>query len=194
MMGRTLFSVFLFLTAVSVQAAAVPHPVLAHVQVRTIQGTVVQPLAAPNRTATVLLFIAYNCPICNSYSAEIHRLQTDYGVGKIAFYVVYTDVGVPLKKLQAHAKAHGYTKFALFDKSHALVKLTKAAVTPEAVVLGPTDQILYEGRIDNRYSNFGTSQDVATVSDLRRALDAIRADQPVKIARTKAIGCYIPAV
>lgn len=190
---RRLTMLCLLLLTGAACASNAPRPAPGDIQVQNIRGTLVRPLDVPGRTATVLIFIAHDCPISNSYSAEVQRLRSDYGASHIAFYVVYTDVGVPLATLQAHARGHDYTPFALVDSHHALVKLTGAVVTPEAVVLGPADKILYEGRIDNRYSDFGKSLDVASVSDLRRALDAVRAGQPVKVSRTKAVGCYIPS-
>ena len=93
----------------------------------------------------------------------------------------------------AHAKAHGYDTFALRDPAHTLVRLTGATVTPEAAVLGPQGRLLYEGRIDDRFADFGRAHDLASVHDLRRALDAIQAGKPVAVARTKAVGCDIPA-
>ncbi len=157
-------------------------------------GAIAHPLEAPGRTATVLIFIAQDCPISNAYGAEIARLRADYAASHIAFYVVYTDTGVPAATLRAHARAHGYAPFALFDPAHTLVAATGATVTPEAVALDAHDHICYEGRIDDRYPGFGRVRDVASVSDLRRALDAIRLGRPVAVARTQAVGCYIPGV
>ena len=49
-------------------------------------------------------------------------------------------------------------------------------MTPEAVVYRPRPaHLLYEGRIDDRFPDFGRERDIATVQDLRRALDALRA-------------------
>lgn len=175
-------------------AASVTVPAASAIRVRDIHNTLVRPLQSSDRAATVLIFIAHDCPICNSYSAEIHRLRNDYAASHIALFVVYTDTDASAATLHAHAQAHGYSAFALFDTNHALVKLTGATVTPEAVVLGPHDHILYEGRIDNRFKNFGEERDVASVSDLRRALDAVRLGQPIKVTRTTAVGCYIPGL
>ena len=171
--------------ALPVRAAPRPAPV------RDVHGAFVRSLAAPGRAATVLIFIARDCPLSNSYAAEIKRLRADYALSPIVFYVVYVDGG-PAKDIRAHAKAHGYDGFALRDPAHALVRLTGATVTPEAAVLGPGRRLLYEGRIDNRFPDFGRARDIASVHDLRRALDAIRAGHPVAVVRTKAVGCFIP--
>jgi len=59
------------------------------------------------------------------------------------------------------------------------------------VVLGKHGEILYRGRIDNRYAALGTKRLVATEHDLRDALDDITADRPVKLKKTTAVGCSI---
>ena len=178
-------------SAIGPAPAAVTLPAARAVQVRTVQGALVRPLDESGRAATVLIFIARDCPLSNSYAPEIKRLRADYALSPIAFYVVYVDGG-PLKEVQAHAKTHGYSAFALNDSAHWLVKLTKVTVTPEAAVLGPQGGLLYEGRIDDRFPDFGKARDIADVHDLRRALDAVRAGRPVAVPRTKAVGCYIP--
>jgi hypothetical protein len=184
----------MILTASAANAAKLPTTLVRTMPVQNIQGSETHPLEASGRAATVLIFIAHDCPICNAYSAEIARLRDDYGPSHIALYVVYTDVGTSRAVLATHAKTHNYTSFALYDPKHILVKDTGAMVTPEAVVLGPHDRIRYEGRIDNRFTGFGLERDVASVSDLRRALDSIRLGKTVAVARTKAVGCYIPGV
>ena len=58
-------------------------------------------------------------------------------------------------------------------------------------VLSADQKLLYRGRIDDRYIEFGKDRPQPTVRDLERTLDAIVAGQPIPVAETKAIGCYI---
>ena len=193
MFAKRLAIFCLALASVMPAASAAPAalPAARTVQVRDVHGVSIRPLFAPGRVATVLIFIARDCPISNSYAPEIKRLRADYALSPIAFYVVYVDGG-PTKDTLAHAKAHGYDTIALCDTGHTLVRLTDARVTPEAAVLAPDGHLLYEGRIDDRFADFGRARELASVHDLRRALDAVRAGRPVLITRTKAVGCGIP--
>jgi hypothetical protein len=185
-------SLFLILNILPAHAeSALPAKAIA---VRDSAGTLIHPLAAAGRTATVLIFIASDCPIANSYTAKIERIRRQYSDSHIALYVVYTDVGVPLSQLEAHARAHGYQDFALFDTQHQLVRLAGATVTPEAVVLSPQGEILYQGAIDNRYTGFGIERDTASQDDLRDALNDICASKSVAIPHTTPIGCFIPSL
>ena len=51
--------------------------------------------------------------------------------------------------------------------------------------------VLYRGRIDDRYIEFGKDRPEPTVRDLERALDAIIAGKPVPVRETRAIGCIL---
>ena len=122
-------------------AIAAALPAARTVQVRDVRGALVRPLDAPGRAATVLIFIARDCPISNSYAPEVKRLRADYALSPIAVYVVYVDGG-PAGPVQAHARTHGYDSVALLDPAHRLVRLTGATVTPEAAVLSPDGRLL----------------------------------------------------
>ena len=52
-------------------------------------------------------------------------------------------------------------------------------------------KLVYHGRIDDRFIDFGKSRPEATVHDLQNAIDAALAGRKVTPAETKAIGCYI---
>jgi hypothetical protein len=80
----------------------------------------------------------------------------------------------------------------LRDPRHLLVKRAKVRVTPEAAVFAPDGQLLYHGRIDNRYVDFGKARPAATQHELKSVLEAIAHGRPVPLSETRAIGCYIP--
>ena len=71
------------------------------------------------------------------------------------------------------------------------MKQTGVTVTPEVAVLSADQKLLYRGRIDDRYIDFGKDRPEPTVRDLERALDAIVAGKPVPVAETRAIGCIL---
>jgi hypothetical protein len=142
--------------------------------------------------ATVLFFITNDCPIANSYAPEIKRISAEYERGKIAFYLVYSDPSLSLSETRKHIREFGYRSPAIRDIDHALVKKVKATVTPEVAILSPDDKLLYRGRIDDRYLDFGKKRTHPTTRDLRDALDAIVRGKSVPNPSTKAVGCFIP--
>jgi hypothetical protein len=151
----------------------------------------VNPLEARNRKATCFLFIAHDCPISNKYAPEINRIVREYAPKKVGFYVVYCEADGSPANAAKHHQDFGYTCPGLLDPKHALVKLAGASVTPEAAVFDSSGKLVYRGRIDNLYIDFGKPRYAATVHDLRRALDAVITGKPIPVKTTKAVGCFI---
>lgn len=149
-------------------------------------------LLDPKNRATVLLFVTYDCPISNGYAPEVHRLCREYGSQQFAFYLVYSDPATSAATAKKHRMEYRYPCPGLLDKTHALVRRVGATVTPEAVILAPSGRVLYRGRIDDTYIDFGKRRDTPTTRDLRAALTALVQGKPVPVPVTKAVGCYIP--
>jgi hypothetical protein len=148
-----------------------------------------RPFDAADQLASVLFFYWHDCPVCNGYAPEINRICA--GRGNFAFYIVQVDPGLSTALAKDHARRFDLRAPVLLDPKHQLVKLAKATVTPETVVVGKKGQILYRGRIDDLYAALGKKRAVATEHDLRDALDAIASGRPVKKSETKAVGCLI---
>jgi peroxiredoxin len=157
-----------------------------------IEGRPHTPLANADKKASVLLFLLTDCPISNSYAPEIARLCKEYEAKQIAFFVVHADPDVTAEQAKKHAKDYGLPCPVLCDPAHLLVKRTGVTMAPEAAVVGPTQRVLYCGRIDDWYAGLGKRRPEPTQRDLRLALEAIVRGDDVPNATTKAIGCYLP--
>ncbi len=147
--------------------------------------------AAKGKKAIVVLFIASDCPISNSYAPEINRICARYTREKIAFTLVYSDPDLSLAEAKKHAGDYSFTCPLVLDPSRHLARRAGVTVTPEAAVFSPAGRLLYRGRIDNLYVGFGQRRYGATKHELRDALDAIVQGKPIFSPRTLAIGCFI---
>lgn len=139
---------------------------------------------------TVLVFTTTDCPISNRYAPEVQRLAGRFA-GKVEFTLVYpvpTDSDAAIRE---HVRTFGYTVPWQRDRSQALVKKTGVTVTPEVAVIDRAGTVLYRGRIDDRYIDFGRDRPQPTVRDLERSLDAILAGKPVPVRETRAVGCIL---
>ncbi len=165
--------------------------IFALVSVPDVNGTSHRPFDLRGHKAAVLIFVGVDCPISNSYAPEINRIVADYAKKDLDFYIVYSDPHLPAADAKKHSDDFGYACPSLMDNQQVLMKLTDARVTPQAVVVGADAEILYSGRIDNWYEDFGKQRFKPTTHDLRDALDAIVAGKKVAVPVTKAIGCPV---
>ena len=110
---------------------------------------------------------------------------------KVAFCVVYADADISKDDARKHAKEYRFCCPAVLDPKMTLALKVGATVKPETAVLSPKGELLYLGRIDNRYVDFGKRREQVTSQELRDALVAVLAGKPVATPRSKAIGCDI---
>ena len=110
----------------------------------------------------------------------------------VPFYLVYPDPEVTAAEAKRHGAEFKLPGIGLLDPKITLARATGATITPEAVVIGPAGKVLYRGRINNRFQDLGRERALTTQHDLRDALRAVLAGQPVAAPETKAIGCFIP--
>ena len=140
-----------------------------------MNGITRTPLQFANHKAAVLIFVGVDCPISNSYAPKINRLISDYSKQPIDFYIVYSDSKLSPADAKKHVADFGFTCPALLDRQQRLMNKVHATVTPEAAVVDPRGQVVYLGRIDNWYEDFGKQRYSATTHELRDALDAVLA-------------------
>jgi hypothetical protein len=167
-------------------------PERTRVAVRDLRGRTVRPLVGKDRRATLLVFIAHDCPISNVYAREIGRICTAYRARGVATYVVYVERDLDHAKAEKHWREFGYPCAGLIDPDRKLIRLTGARMTPEAALLNRQGAVIYRGRIDDTYVDYGKRRHEPTSRDLRRAIEAHLAKKSISPSRTPVVGCYIP--
>ena len=161
------------------------------VRLLDLENRPVDPLhTAPETKATVLLFVTTDCPISNRYAPEVARLFKSFASKGVSFWLIYPNPADSPQAIREHLVSFGYPMRALRDPVHALAKLVRATVTPEAVVV-VGDRIVYRGRIDDRYVELGVQRPAPTRRDLEDALTAVLAGKAVQPQTTQAVGCVI---
>lgn len=155
-----------------------------------LTGLQIDPFAAENVKATVFLFARTDCPISNRYAPEVRRLYDRFSSRGVAFWLVYPNPEITAEAIRQHVEDYSYSLQVLCDPQHALVKLTGAQVTPEAAVFNGAGQMLYRGRIDDRFPDFGIVREPKS-RDLQDALEAVLDGRPVASETTQAVGCLI---
>lgn len=155
-----------------------------------LHGRPVDPLKDSTARATVLLFVQTDCPISNRYAPEVKRLYDRFASQHIAFHLVYPDPSQSPERILAHLKLYSYPCAAIRDPHHVLVAKAGATVTPEAAVfVGPS--LVYRGRIDDRFIEFGRARIEPSQRDLEAVLLRLAHGETVPFRTTQALGCFI---
>jgi hypothetical protein len=180
-------AIIVALAGLSMAVGAAPS-----VRLKDADNHVVDPFQAPaNVKAIVFLFTSVDCPISNRYAPVIKNLNDTFVAKGVQFWLVYPNPFDTSPSIQQHRKAYSYPMGALLDPDHALAKLAKATVTPEAAVFDRQGREVYHGRIDDKYVDLARERPSPTRHDLDEALTATLAGKPVAQAETQAVGCFI---
>jgi thiol-disulfide isomerase/thioredoxin len=142
--------------------------------------------------AIVLFIISSECPASNGYAPEIARLSKAYADKGVVFYGIYIDPDLTAEQAAVHAKEHQLPFPMLLDPAQIVAKQTGAKRVPTAVVLSPEGNVLYRGRIDDRYVSLGKKRPEPTQRDTQDALALILEGKSPPVAETDVIGCLLP--
>lgn len=139
-----------------------------------------------NSKATVIMFIATQCPVSNAYNTRMVQLYADYKDKGVTFFGINSNVQESVDEIKDHAKSNKLDFIILKDHNNVIADKFNASFTPEIYVLNGNSEVLYHGRIDDNRRE----SDVKT-KDLRAALDDILSGKKVSVPETKAFGCTI---
>jgi peroxiredoxin len=144
------------------------------------------------KKAVVLIFLGTECPVSNFYAPEYGRLARAFAERGVLFYGIHPDPDVTAEVAAKHAAEYRIPFPVLLDPTQAVTRRAGVPVVPFSVVLSPGGEVLYRGRIDDRYTPEGVRREVPTTRDLENALRALAEGKAVPVAQTKAFGCPLP--
>lgn len=159
----------------------------------TVSGKYVQLDDFADAPAIVIMFLCNHCPYVIHVNSEIVRLAEEYQAKGVQFVGIssndvekYPQDGPD--KMKEHALAVGYPFPYLYDETQEVARAYDAACTPDFYVFNADKCLVYRGRLDG--SRPGNSLEL-TGADLRAALDAVLAGQPVSDIQYPSGGCNI---
>lgn len=146
----------------------------------------------------VIVFTCNHCPTAQAYEDRIIRLHADYKDKGVALVAIspndphavrldelgYTDLSDSLEEMKLRAKEKKFAFPYLYDGDTQKTALAYGVLaTPQVFVFDRQRRLRYVGRIDD--------SDVKEVKshDVRNAIDALLADKPVPVERTRVFGC-----
>ena len=154
-----------------------------------LDGTAADPLQEASGKPVVLVFVRTDCPLSNRYAPLVQRISSQYAA-KAAFWLVYPAKSDFAERIRLHHSDYGYKLPALRDPQHVLARQAQVQVTPEAAVFDANHHLLYHGRIDDLYQDFGRARRAATTHELEDAIQAAFSGKTPP-PNTPGVGCYI---
>ena len=155
-----------------------------------LAGKATDPFKSSHGRVLVFLFVRTDCPISNRYAPAIHQLAEKFH-GQADFWLVYPDAGESPTRIRAHLTEFHFSIPVLRDLHHSLVKRAQATITPESAVFDTAGKLVYHGRIDNWYEDFGRARPAATTHELESAIRSALEGRAVSPDQASAVGCYI---
>ncbi len=165
-------------------------PIAAGQQALDLGGSLKDPLKGASGKVVVLIFVRTDCPISNRYAALIQEMSLKYE-REATFWLVFPDKNQSAEQIRNYEQEYGYKLPALRDLDHALVKKSKVKVTPEVGVFDLKRELVYHGRIDNLYRDFGKARRTATTHELADAIEAASRGVAPPTAGAEGVGCFI---
>ena len=192
-------SFFVFAVSALCESAPAPSPEPARTTTTAggavdLNGAAVDPLKSSNGKVVVLIFVRVDCPISNRYVPTIQGIERRVkreNTGRVAFWLVYPDRSESAEQIRKHEREFGYDLPALRDVQRSLVTESHAQTTPEAAVFDANRKLIYHGRIDNLFEDFGRARAAATTHELEDAIQAALGGKEVANASVPGVGCYI---
>ena len=189
------FRIFRRLLTVLAVVAACFFPFLAHsigAQANAVDlaGNPVDPFLSSPGKVVVLVFVRTDCPVSNRYAPTIQRISAQH-LDRAAFWLVYPSKADSPDTIRKHQQDFSYKLPALRDLQHTLVKQGRVQITPEVAVFDVNRRLIYHGRIDNLYEDFGRARSTPTTHELDDAILAAINRKPLSADAVPAVGCYI---
>ncbi len=145
------------------------------------------------RKALLVMFICRHCPYVVHVQEELARLGRDYaekplGIVAISANDVANYPEDAPERLKDMARKLGFQFPYCYDESQQTAKAYTAACTPDLFLFDGDRRLVYRGQLDASRPGNGIA---VTGKDLRTAIEAVLAGQPVSGQQIPSIGCNI---
>jgi peroxiredoxin len=144
------------------------------------------------KEALLVMFICKHCPYVIHIRGELAALGEDYAGCTLGIVAISSNdpVSYPedspggLKQMAAEA---GFQFPVLFDETQEVARAYDAVCTPDFFLFDRDFRLVYRGQLDDSRPNRGTPSG----KDLRAAIEAVLAGEPVSPDQKPSSGCGI---
>jgi len=139
------------------------------------------------------MFICNHCPFVKHVIDGVTNLAADYLPRDVGIIAINSNdrVGYPQdapEQMKRLAEELGWDFPFVFDETQEVAKAFRAACTPDFFLFDAAGNLAYRGELDESRPGNGIP---VTGRDLRAAIDAVLAGEPVGEDQKASIGCNI---
>ncbi len=191
-MKRSLISIVFLLTLISAQSVKKGYEVgdkATDFKLKNVDGREVSLADYKNANGFIIIFDCNTCPYSKAYNERIIRLNDHYSSKGYPVIAINANDGSgdSFDYMVRMAKKKNYKYPFLFDETQQVAKAYGATNTPHVFVLTKELKVAYLGAIDDN----ARDAEAATKHYVEDAVNALMANKPVPVTKTKAIGCGI---
>lgn len=162
-------------------------------RLRDLNGKAVTSNDFAGSKGVLIVFICPHCPFVRHVRGEFARAAADFQQRGIAVVAINSnDIAAfpddDPEGMRKEVSEVGYTFPYLFDESQEVAKSFRAACTPDFFLFDTNRRLVYRGQFDDSRPN---GQIPVTGKDLKGAVDAMLAGQPVPADQRPSVGCNI---
>jgi peroxiredoxin len=145
------------------------------------------------KDAVLVMFICRHCPYVKHVEQELARIGKDYQDKKLGIVGISSNDPATYPEdapgqLKEMARRLDFRFPFCFDETQEIAKAYQASCTPDFYLFDAQRRLVYRGQLDD--SRPGNNKPV-TGRDLRAAIDAVLAGNPVASTQKPSIGCSI---
>lgn len=161
--------------------------------VDAVSGKTISLQTGKGESGTVIIFSCNHCPYVKYLNSAIVEMAKVYQAKQIGFLMISSNdvVKYPADSpelMRETALTEGYTFPYLYDETQAVARAYDAACTPDFYVFDAELRLVYRGRFDSARPNNNIP---ITGTDLRAALNALLAGEPINEKQYPSAGCNI---
>ena len=146
-----------------------------------------------NKRALLVMTLCRSCPYVQHVKREVARLARDYAEESLGIVAISSndvasypqDTPASLKEM---AQQEGFAFPFCYDEAQEVGRAYTAVCTPDFLLFDQDRRLVYRGQLDDSRPGNGKP---LTGHDLRAAIDAVLAGQPVNPNQKRSTGCSI---
>ena len=139
---------------------------------------------------TVLMWLASDCPLCQTYSSEYRDLASNYN-SNLQFVGVLPGNWYTSEEMNHFIDSFHFDIPIVEDKDFYLTKRFNAIVTPEFVLIDTNLNVQYQGKFDDWATGLAQKKTKPQKFYLINAIDNFLNNQPIIPDYVEPVGCTI---